>query len=54
MKKSDKHADVIFYELDILPRDGISYAVKRTKLKAVISDGDHFEPIITIMLLEED
>ena len=54
IKKTDKHTDVIFYELDILPRDGFSYRVKRTKLKAVVSAGDYFEPVITIMLPEED
>jgi hypothetical protein len=53
MKKADKHADVIFFELDILPRDGVSYRVKRIKLKAVVSAGDHFEAIITIILPEE-
>jgi hypothetical protein len=46
--------DVIFFELDILPRDGASYRVKLTRLKAVISAGDHFEPVITIMLPDED
>ena len=54
IKKADKHADIIFYELDILPRDGFSYRVKRTKLKAVVSAGDYFEPVITIMLPNED
>ncbi len=54
MKNSNKTDDVIFYELHILPRDGFSYAAKRTKLKAVVSAGDHFEPVITIMLPEED
>ena len=54
IKKTDKHEDVIFFELDILPRDGVSYRVKRTKLKAVVSAGDYFEPVITIMLPNED
>ena len=54
IKKTEKYADVIFYELDILPRDGISYRVKCTKLKAVVSAGDYFEPVITIMLPNED
>ena len=54
MEKTDKHADIIFFELDILPRDGVSYRVKLTKLKAVISVEDLFEPVITIMLPNED
>jgi hypothetical protein len=54
IKKADKYADVIFFELDILPRDGISYRVKRTRLKAVVSAGDYFEPVITVMLPNED
>jgi hypothetical protein len=54
IKNADKHADVIFFELEVLPRDGASYRVKLTKLKAVISAGDHFEPVITIMLSRED
>jgi hypothetical protein len=54
MKNADKHSDIIFYELHILPRDGFSYAARRTRLKAVVSVGDHFEPIITIMLPSEN
>ena len=54
IEKAEKHTDVIFFELNILPRDGVSYRVKRTKLKAVVSAGDHFEPVITIMLPNED
>jgi hypothetical protein len=54
MEKTDKHADIIFFELDILPRDGASYRVKLTKLKAVIGASDHFESVITIMLPNED
>jgi hypothetical protein len=54
IKKANKHTDVIFYELDILPRDGFSYRVKRTRLKAVVSAGDYFEPVITIMLPSEN
>ena len=54
LQKADKHADAIFYDLDILPRDGASYRVKLTKLKAVIGASDHFESVITIMLPNED
>ena len=27
LQKADKHADAIFYDLDILPRDGVSYNI---------------------------
>ncbi len=54
IKNSNKTDEVIFYELHILPRDGFSYAARRTGLKAVVSAGDNFEPVITIMLPNED
>jgi hypothetical protein len=53
MRKGDKHEDIIFFELDFLPRDGVSYRIKFTKLKAVINVDDLFEPVITIMLANE-
>ena len=53
MRKGDKHEDIIFFELDFLPRDGVSYRIKFTKLKAVINIDDLFEPVITIMLANE-
>jgi hypothetical protein len=54
MKNNDKHSDIIFYELHILPRDGFSYVARRTKLKAVVVNAvDCSEPAITIMLPDE-
>ncbi len=54
LKNSNKTDDIIFYELHILPRDGFSYAARRTRLKAVANSRNQMEPVITIMLPNED
>ena len=44
----------LFYQLNIIPRDGKTMKAILTKLKAVCSGGDNGEPVIIIMLPEED
>lgn len=44
----------ILYQLLIVLRDGKSKRAKLTKLKAMIGSGDNGEPVITIMLPDED
>jgi type I site-specific restriction endonuclease len=49
-----QETDCIFYKLNIVPRDGKTKKAKLTQLKAVIGGGDNGEPVITIMLPNED
>jgi type I site-specific restriction endonuclease len=49
-----QETDCIFYKLNIIPRDGKTKKAKLTQLKAVIGAGDNGEPVITIMLPNED
>ncbi len=37
-----------------VPRGGTHTRAKITTLKAIVSPGDDFEPVITVMLLDED
>lgn len=49
-----KNTSTALYELFVVPRDGRSFRPKKVQLKAVISGGDHGEPVITVMLPNED
>ncbi len=51
---SKKDADCIFYQLNIVPKDGKSRRAKLIRLKALVGGGDNHEPVITIMLPHED
>ena len=42
------------YRVYVLPRDGRSTKPRQIELKAVIGGGDNGEPVITIMLPNED
>lgn len=42
------------YRLYVIPRDGQSKKPRQIELKAVIGGGDNGEPVITIMLPNED
>lgn len=52
--RSKKDADCIFYQLNIVPKDGKTQRAKLTRLKALVGGGDNHEPVITIMLPDED
>jgi len=52
--KNSKDKSCIYYVLDIIPRDGRSISPILVTLKSIISGGDAGEPVITIMLLNED
>ncbi|MGK7345029.1 MAG: DUF6573 family protein [Candidatus Nitrospinota bacterium M3_3B_026] len=45
---------LLFYELDRVPRDGKSVRPRKARLKLVAGPGDNGEPVITIMLPNED
>jgi hypothetical protein len=49
-----QETDCMFYKLNVVPRDGKTKKAKLTQLKAVIGAGDNGEPVITIMLPNED
>jgi len=46
--------DRLYYKLLIIPRGGKATRPKLTTLKALIGGGDNGEPVITIMLPNED
>lgn len=50
----NRDTDYLIYKLHVVPRDGVTRKAKLTQLKAVIGDGDNGEPVITIMLPNED
>ena len=45
---------MMIYELYVVPRDGKSMRAKKVRLKAILNGGDCGEPVITVMLPEED
>lgn len=49
-----KDKSAMQYRLYIVPRDGSSRRPKLTTLKAIIHCGDEGEPVITVMLPNED
>ena len=51
-KNCDKN--YLKYKLYVIPRNGKSTKAKLTELKSVMSAGDNGEPVITIMLPNED
>ena len=48
------NSECICYSVYVIPRDGKSKQTKLIKLKSVIGGGDNGEPVITIMLPNED
>jgi len=50
----NRNTSAIVYSLYVVPRDGKSSSPVETSLKAVIGGGDSGEPVITIMLPNED
>ena len=52
-KRSHTESSCI-YEVNIIPRDGYSKTPVPTRLKSVIDRGDNGEPVITLMLPNED
>lgn len=52
--KRSKDESYVSYELYVIPRDGRSKSPILTNLKSVIGGGDEGEPVITIMLPNED
>ena len=51
--RADAGAQLLF-ELYRVPRDGRSTGAERTKLKLVVGPGDDGEPVMTILLPNED
>ncbi|MCW5648336.1 MAG: hypothetical protein KIS62_01185 [Ramlibacter sp.] len=44
----------LLYQLHVVPRDGKSRRARRITLKALAGPGDYAEPVITIMMPNED
>lgn len=54
VRLADRPVAQCIYELNRIPRDGFSTRAAPTQLKLVIGPGDAGEPVMTIMLPEED
>ena len=54
IRASRNHGDRLTFELYRLPRDGRSTKAKITTLKLIVGPGDNGEPVITVLLSEED
>jgi len=54
IRTSADSGDRLLYELYRVPRDGYSTEAKSVTLKLIIGPGDHGEPVMTVMLLNED
>lgn len=52
--RSKKDIDCIFYQLNVVPKDGHTQKAELITLKALIGGGDNCETVITIMLPDED
>ena len=52
--KQNKEESYVCYRLHVIPRDGHSKKPVLVNLKSVIGGGDEGEPVITIMLSNED
>ena len=46
--------DTVLFKIARIPRDGRSTGPQETELKAIIGPGDTMEPVVTIMLPDED
>ena len=54
IRTSKDSGDRLLYELYRVPRDGYSTEAKPVTLQLIIGPGDHGEPVITILMLNED
>jgi hypothetical protein len=54
IRTSRNHGDRLTFELYRVPRDGRSTEAKITTLKLIVGPGDQGEPVITILLSDED
>jgi hypothetical protein len=54
IRKSIEPSDALQFKLYRVPRDGCSMEAKLVALKLVVGPGDHGEPVITILLPDEN
>ena len=54
IRSSRNHGDRLRFELYRVPRDGKSIEAKITTLKLIVGPGDNGEPVITILMPDED
>ena len=54
IRTSKDSGDRLLYELYRVPRDGYSTEAKPVTLKLIIGPGDRGEPVITVLMLNED
>jgi hypothetical protein len=54
IRKSNRNTSEVRYSLYRVPRDGNGHLPRLTALKSVVGPGDAGEPVLTIMLPDED
>ena len=54
IKTSKNRSDQLLYRFYRIPRDGWSKAAQLVTLKLIVGPGDQGEPVVTIMLPDED
>jgi hypothetical protein len=54
IRKGDRNASEVRYSLYRVPRGGKGYLPRPTTLKSVVGPGDDGEPVLTILLPQED
>ena len=54
IRSSRSNSDRLMFQLYRVPRDGKSTEAAITTLKLIVGPGDHGEPVITIVLPDED
>ncbi len=54
IRSSSCSGDRLLFQLYRVPRDGWSRVAELTTLKLIVGPGDHGEPVITILLSDED
>ena len=54
IRRSENNDGVLFYEFYRIPRDGKSWKIRKRQLKLIAGPGDQGEPVITILLPQED
>ena len=54
IRSSRNNGDRLTFELHRVPRDGRSTEAKITTLKLIVGPGDNSEPVVTVLLFDED
>ena len=54
IRQSNNAARQIYFKFYVISRGGKGFKARLTTLKAIVSPGDNLEPVITVMMTDED